>query len=75
MEPCHPRVQWGMSRSHQKLTARELGQAGGRTTRCAFSGLAEKPPHFLLPNCGFLGKEPQKQQLYLPEKAQLTKKK
>lgn len=58
----------------RKLTVREPGWVGNPPTCCTFSGLAEKPPHFLLPNYGFLWKAPQKQQLYLQGKAQLTKK-
>lgn len=39
---------------------------------CTFIGLEETPPH--LTNNRFLGKDPQKQQLYLQGRAQLTKK-
>lgn len=58
-----------------KLTAQEMGRAGRPTAPCTFSATAEKPPHFLLPNHGFLRKTSWKQQLYLQGSAQQEKNK
>lgn len=79
VEPCYAHMQEAKEQISlqlcQKLSAKEPGQAGNTTVCCTFSGLAEKSPDFLLPNYGFLRKVPQKHQLYLQGRAELTKKK
>lgn len=74
MEPHQEQNKQILLQFCHKLTVQEMGRAGCPTAPCTFSATAEKTPHFLLPNHGFLRKTSWKQQLYLQGSAQQEKK-